>query len=96
MVPDIVVGHWRCTGPRSPEHQRERARAVREMNQSLAGSRADDAAEDAGPSRRKRTLHAKNSSESRVGEGAGRLPGIWKLKWGQVRVSCGVQFNAGV
>ena len=45
-----------------------------------------------------RLAPATNGSESRekVGEGAGRLPGIWKLKFNQVRVSCGVQFNAEI
>ena len=43
-----------------------------------------------------RLAPAKNSSESReeVGEGVGGLPGIWKLKWGRIRVSGRVQFNA--
>ena len=39
------LSHWRCTGHRLPEHQRERARAV-------SKSPAESAAEDAGPSGR--------------------------------------------
>ena len=43
-----------------------------------------------------RLAPAQNSSESRekISEGAGRLSGIWKLKWDRDRVSGGVQFNA--
>ena len=125
--------HWQETGPRSPKHQSERARAVRVVSHSPAGS----ASEDAGPSGRselrrdrpslpasgsptrnpltpgcdnlrpqlyaqpepnaeaERCEAGKNSSESRekVGVGAGRMPGIRKLKWCRVRVSCGVQYN---
>ena len=35
-----------------------------------------------------RLTPVENSSESRekVGEGVGWLPGVWKLKWGQIRV----------
>ena len=45
-----------------------------------------------------RLTPVERSSESRekVREGAGRLPGIWKLKRGRIRVPCGVQFNANV
>ena len=45
-----------------------------------------------------RRTPVENSSESRekVSEGAGWLPGVWKLKWGRVRVPCGVQFDANV
>ena len=35
--------HWQDTGPRSPEHQRERERAVRVVSQSPAGNAAEDA-----------------------------------------------------
>ena len=39
-----------------------------------------------------------NSREIRekVGEGAGWLPGVWKMKCGRIRVPCGVQSNANV
>ena len=45
-----------------------------------------------------RLAPARNSSECRekVGEGAGCLPGIWKVKWSRIRASGGVQFNANV
>ena len=122
------LGHWRCTGPRSPEHRRERARAVRAVSQSPFES----AAEDGGPSGRRkpslpvcwsptcssltpgchiffghnfmdfpsraqrrkvvRLAPAKNGSDTgeKVDEGAGRLPGIWKLEWSRIKVLCGV------
>ena len=45
-----------------------------------------------------RLAPVENGSDSRkkVGEGAGLLPGIWKLKWGRIRAPCGVQFDANV
>ena len=36
------------------------------------------------------------NSRKKVGQGVGWLPGVWKLKWGRIRIPCGVQFNAGV
>ena len=38
-----------------------------------------------------RLVFVENSSESSE---KGRSPGVWKLKWGRLRVPCGVQFNA--
>ena len=80
--------HWRCTGPCLPEHQVRHARAV---SKSPAGS----AAEIAGPNV-VRLTPVENSSESceKVGEEAGWLSGVWKLKWCWLRIPCGVQFNA--
>ena len=43
-----------------------------------------------------RLAPAQSSGKSReeVSERAGRLLGIWKLKWGRIRVPGGVQFKA--
>ena len=53
-VGGLGLGHWRCTGPRLPDHQSERARAV---SKSPAGR----AAEGAGPSGRSEPRRDKSS-----------------------------------
>ena len=51
-----------------------------------------------GPCKRRvvRLAPGEKSSEIRkkVGQGAAWLPGVWKLKWGRIRIPCGVKFGA--
>ena len=35
-----------------------------------------------------------SESRKKGGQGAGWLPEVWKLKWGRIRIPCGMQFDA--
>ena len=38
----------------------------------------------------------RSNSCEKAGQGAGGLPGIWKLKWGRIRIPRGMQLDVNV
>ena len=37
-----------------------------------------------------------SNSREKVGQGTGWLPGVWKLKWGRIRIPRGMQLDVNV